>query len=232
MYHRLDEPETDANLRDEAFASDHDGSTWDAVQDLDQFLVDVYRFYKCRGLSGIIAKEALNCVALLFTVSFSFTLVFFVDWHSLSHCSPPRYSTDSTTTNEPQCRDVSFFYTRPFQDLNWYHFIALLYFASFFVFTAISIARGITEIRKAADMKTFYELKLRVYDVSEISWAEVLDRLSKRQNVAPFCIKQDTLSPLEMTNILMRQDNFLIALINHSALFTGLQRWIPKRILR
>lgn len=229
MYQRLDDAE-EGNVgegeREHTFEPDHDGSAWDACQDLDKFLADVYRYYRCKGLNGIVAAEALNVVALLFTVSFSFTLVFLVDWPSLTTC----HSNESKGEG-PKCEEVQFFYEHPFRDLRWFHYVALLYFLSFLIFCLISVGRAATEIGAAADMRSFYQLKLRVHDVSEISWAEVLDRLSKRQQEAPFCIKQDTLSPLEITNILMRQDNFLIALVNDSALFTGLQRWIPKRLL-
>eukprot|EP00397_Hematodinium_sp_SG-2012_P008259 GEMP01008315.1.p1 GENE.GEMP01008315.1~~GEMP01008315.1.p1 ORF type:complete len:680 (-),score=62.29 GEMP01008315.1:1326-3365(-) len=200
-----------------------DGSSWDACQDLDKFLADVYRYYESKGFSGTVAVEALNCIALLFTVVFSFTLVFLVNWHALSTCHQD--------TEGSRCQDIKFFYEHPFKDLRWYHYIFMLYFLFFLIFCLISAWRAVTEIRTAADMRSFYQYNLGVFDVAETSWAEILQKLSKRQEVAPFCIKQDSLSPLEITNILMRQDNFLIALVNHSALFTGLQRWIPKRFL-
>jgi len=48
-------------------------------------------------------------------------------------------------------------------------------------------------------------------------WSEVVSRLVQQQKVSPFCIVQGELTALEIANIIMREDNFMIALTNHHA---------------
>jgi len=58
----------------------------------------------------------------------------------------------------------------------------------------------------------------------------VVSRLIQQQKMSPFCIVQDELTALEIANIIMREDNFMIALANHNAFTSHLPAWFPARL--
>eukprot|EP00392_Amoebophrya_sp_AT5.2_P012651 g12758.t1 len=65
---------------------EHHGEEYSAVQNVDEFLVHLYKYYEAKGLNGRVADHLGHLVALGFTIAFSFVLVFYVDWPAILSC--------------------------------------------------------------------------------------------------------------------------------------------------
>lgn len=199
------------------------GRAWDAAPDLERFLASFYRYFEVKGLRGILAIHVAHLVCLAFTIGFSFLLLFLVNWHALLSCD-----------SEESCKAMPLYHPRPFQDMGFGRFwvlVCTLLFLVYWIFNAVACWH---DIGYASEMNHYYKEKLGIVSDESLEtmlWSEVVSRLVQQQKVSPFCIVQDELSALEMTNIIMREDNFMIALTNHHAFTSKLPSWIPPRLV-
>mmetsp|Transcript_28063 Transcript_28063/g.61266 ORF Transcript_28063/g.61266 Transcript_28063/m.61266 type:complete len:780 (-) Transcript_28063:161-2500(-) len=212
MYQRLAEAPVAASL-----------GRWDAAPDLEQFLTSFYQYFEVGGLRGILATQFSHLVSLAFTICFSLVLLFFVDWQALLTCD-----------SEEACREVSLFFHKPFEDLGFGRVVVLCCFCLFFAYWLFNCAAAYHAIRNAMEMSTYYEECLGIASdeiLATMSWSEVVSRLTQQQKASPFCIVQDELTALEVANIIMREDNFMVALTNQNALTSRLPPWVLPEIV-
>jgi len=196
---------------------------WDAAPDLERFLATLYQYYEVGGYWGILAMTVYHLVALAFTIGFSFVLLFFVDWEAILSCD-----------SEESCRGVSLCYAEPFSEVGPWRSTVLLCFILFSVFWLANVAVAVHNMRDASDMSTYYKERLGIPCdelLSTMAWSEVVSRLVQQQKEYPFCVVQDELTALEIANIIMREDNFMIALTNHDAFTSCLPPWLPPRLV-
>lgn len=217
MYHRLlpDDPPPGGTLPGT-------GGAWDAAPDLERFLSSFYRYYEEGGFRGILAGHVTHLVALAFTIGFSFVLIFLVDWHAVLHCD-----------SEESWRAVSLFYGEPFRHLGLWRVFVLVCFSLFCAYWIFNAVAAFHNVRDAAEMSSYYKNSLGIVSdevLGTMSWSEVVCRLVKQQTVAPFCVVQDELTALEIANVIMREDNYMIALTNHAAFASRLPGWVPRRL--
>lgn len=196
---------------------------WDAAPDLERFLASFYRYYEVGGYKGILALHISHLTALAFTIGFSFVLLFAIDWDALLSCD-----------SEESCRAISICYERPFSHMGLWRFAVLLSFLLFLAYWICHAVAAFQNIRDGAEMSNYYKDRLGICSdvvLSTMSWSEVVSRLIRQQKTAPFCIVQERLTALEVANIIMRQDNFMVALTNHDAFTSRLPSWIPHRLV-
>jgi len=196
---------------------------WDAAPDLERFLTSFYQYFEVRGHRGVVAIHLSHLVALAFTIGLSFVLLFFVDWEALLSCD-----------SEESCRAVSLCYAHPFHQLGLWRLVVLMCFILFSVFWLFNVAAAYHNIRDAGEMSIYYKDSLGITSdeiLAGMVWSEVVSRLVEQQKTSPFCIVQHELTALEISNIIMREDNFMIALTNHHAFTSRLPRWLPARLM-
>eukprot|EP00929_Paragymnodinium_shiwhaense_P015464 TRINITY_DN12355_c1_g1_i1.p1 TRINITY_DN12355_c1_g1~~TRINITY_DN12355_c1_g1_i1.p1 ORF type:complete len:982 (-),score=182.12 TRINITY_DN12355_c1_g1_i1:152-3097(-) len=196
---------------------------WDAAPDLERFLGSFYRYYEVGGYKGIVALHLSHLTALAFTIGFSFVLLFAIDWQALLSCD-----------SEESCRAISICYESPFSDMGFWRLTVFLFFLLFVAYWVCHAAAAFHSIRDAAEMSSYYQEGLGIFSdeiLSTMSWSEVVCRLIRQQKAAPFCIVQERLTALEVANIIMRQDNFMVALTNQDAFTSRLPAWIPHRLV-
>mmetsp|Transcript_26516 Transcript_26516/g.50904 ORF Transcript_26516/g.50904 Transcript_26516/m.50904 type:complete len:797 (+) Transcript_26516:57-2447(+) len=198
------------------------GGRWDAAPDLEQFLTSFYQYFEARGYRGAVARHLSHLAALAFTIGFSFALLFFVDWGAILSCK-----------SEEACRSVSLCYERPFHQMGLWRCGVLFCFFLFSAYWVFNIVAAYHCIQDAGEMSIYYRERLGIASddaLSTMLWSEVVSRLVQQQRASPFCIVQDELTVLEIANIIMREDNFMIALTNHHAFTSRLPPWIPPRL--
>jgi len=198
------------------------GGRWDAAPDLEQFLTSFYQYFEARGYRGAVARHLSHLAALAFTIGFSFALLFFVDWGAILSCK-----------SEEACRSVSLCYERPFHQMSLWRCGVLFCFFLFSAYWVVNIVSAYHCIQDAGEMSVYYRERLGIASdeaLSTMLWSEVVSRLVQQQRASPFCIVQDELTVLEVANIIMREDNFMIALTNHHAFTSRLPPWIPPRL--
>ena len=185
--------------------------------DLDAFLTGVYRYYCEKGLRSVIFRSVSNLIASMFTFILSLFVLLLIDWESVARC----YS-------EEACRGLSFFHPNPISPLTTYRFIVLCQLVPLGLYTVVLASlSSVAKVREALRVSHFYKAGLGVSDdalLTFLSWEEIVQRIVTYQQTAdsPLCIVQDSLTPVEITGIVMRTDNLLLQILKkwHSR-FTG-----------
>jgi len=196
---------------------------WDAAPDLERFLGSFYRYFEVRGLRGSLTIHLSHLAGLAFTIGFSFVLLFAVNWQGILSCD-----------SEESCRAVPLCYSQPFESVGPWRFYVLFCFFLFCIYWCFNVVAAYHNIRDAVDMSVYYKERLGIVSDDTLDttlWSEVVSRLVQQQKASPFCIVQDELTALEIANIIMREDNFMIALTNHHAFTSHLPSWIPPRLV-
>eukprot|EP00451_Oxyrrhis_marina_P033200 CAMPEP_0204374970 /NCGR_PEP_ID=MMETSP0469-20131031/48940_1 /ASSEMBLY_ACC=CAM_ASM_000384 /TAXON_ID=2969 /ORGANISM="Oxyrrhis marina" /LENGTH=831 /DNA_ID=CAMNT_0051365595 /DNA_START=8 /DNA_END=2503 /DNA_ORIENTATION=- len=213
-YTRLDEADLET--------AGEDWNVNDVPQDLDRFLSTVYTYYEQKGYWGFVSRSCSHLVALSFYIGFSFLLLFFVDWNALLSC-----------VSEETCRHARIWYRHPFEKLSLWRCIVFAYGCLGFVYWLYNVLVLRHHLGEASDKREYFRERLGICDdaLCAMTWAEVVRRLVQQQEVSPFCIVQERLTALDVANIIMREDNWMIAFANHGVLTSCLPNWIPPRIM-
>ena len=102
-----------------------------------------------------------------FTVTFSSFLIAFVDWEELLNCD-----------SEESCNNFeSYIIKNPFATPSFHSFFSMLYILLFGIFWLWSLVSSIQILMQGMEMERFYREILRVDDVSEVNWNDVLRTL-------------------------------------------------------
>eukprot|EP00927_Polykrikos_kofoidii_P001324 TRINITY_DN10481_c0_g1_i1.p1 TRINITY_DN10481_c0_g1~~TRINITY_DN10481_c0_g1_i1.p1 ORF type:complete len:961 (-),score=109.69 TRINITY_DN10481_c0_g1_i1:833-3427(-) len=160
---------------------------------------------------------------MAFTICLSFVLLFLIDWHALFSCD-----------SEEMCRNVSVFYKRPFSEFSLWRFAVVLSFSLFLAYLFFNTVVALQQIRDAWEISAYYKDRLKIPSdgiLATMTWSEVLQRLIRQQKAARFCIVQDHLTALEIANIILREDNFMVAFANQHAFISRLPPLIPSRLV-
>ena len=170
-------------------------------QDLDKFLVGCYRHFECGGVTGVVSRTVTNFFTVGFVIIFSFILLGLVDWAAVFNAC----------TSEETCAKVSIL-----GGWRWslWHLLVLGYLLVFLAYLGLLSLSSIATIKEANDLDVFFKLRLGITSDSElraVAWADIVSRLSDVQRDGPaFCIVQDQLSVVEISNIVHREDHFLL----------------------
>ncbi|KAL8907856.1 MAG: hypothetical protein Q9207_001180 [Kuettlingeria erythrocarpa] len=188
---------------------------WVNVEDLDNFLRDVYDYFLGNGIWCILLSRLLSLLTIAFVVSFTTFLTTCIDFgkvtssHTMSEILIPRCTTNmSSTTN-------------------------LLIWLVSFGWIGQSFAY-LLDIRRLHHMHNFYRYLLEIpdTDMQTVSWQEVVKRLMALRDSHPATAagisdrhrrftgaqSKQRMDAHDIANRLMRRDNYLIALINKDVL--------------
>lgn len=163
--------------------------------DLDKFLAKVYDYYVGKGFSSIVLSRSLNLISLLWTAALVTLLTMCIDYDVLF--------TEFSLPKALVYKGSSPFYA-----------LCLVIFCFYWMFESY---RFIIETRANLEIRHFYEeeLKISAEDLKTIEWKEVSRKIIK---VPRLCLVKETMTHLDVVNRIMRQDNYMIALINKDVL--------------
>jgi autophagy-related protein 9 len=180
------------------------------VRNLDRFFTSMYQYYVAKGLPAVILQQIIGVATLGLTIAFSIFLVAFVDWGNLNNCK------DETSCNE------HFVIKQPFANSSaGFAFSITIYgllFCAFWIWRVVSASHIISS---AIVMEKFYreKLGLRLSDLHEMQWHEVLQRLIRLHEHGIHRVAvQDKLTEHDVVLRIMRKDNYMIGLINKKLL--------------
>ncbi|KAL9108353.1 MAG: hypothetical protein Q9227_006813 [Pyrenula ochraceoflavens] len=188
---------------------------WANVENLDNFIQEVYVYYLGNGVWSILLNRCLNLLTLAFVVGFSIFLLNCVDYRSLPQ------SSKLSEVVIPQC-------TKKMS--SWASFLLWL-----FCFVWIGkLFQWVLEIRPLFIMQAFFHHLLGVSDVDiqTISWQEIISRLMELRDSNPATApsisarhrkflggqSKQRMDAHDIANRLMRKENYLIALYNKDVL--------------
>ncbi|PGH26567.1 hypothetical protein AJ80_01696 [Polytolypa hystricis UAMH7299] len=189
---------------------------WANVENLDNFLKDVYVYFLGNGIWSIVLNRVLNLLTLAFVVGFTTFLSSCIDYRKVSH---------SKTMSEivvPRCMS-KMSATATF--LLWL----------FTLFWIGKLFQYIMDFRRLRHIHDFYYYLLGVSDtdIQTISWQEVVSRLMTLRDSNPAITggakaaklrrfigsqSKQRLDAHDIANRLMRKENYLIALFNKGIL--------------
>lgn len=187
-------------------------------QNLDIFYIRVYEYYKERGYRCIVATRVLNLAALTFMIAFTGFLTLFVNWRVVMACTSDLCSQDDMIN------------TRPFTTV-WEidrntgkpvpHHVGLttvflvLFLLVCSIFLVHNALRCLYDVKEYYGIKKFMNERLQISEdaMATIEWNEVIDKMIQLQDDGVL-ITRNKITPLDVTNRIMRKENFFIAMIN------------------
>mmetsp|Transcript_12725 Transcript_12725/g.20372 ORF Transcript_12725/g.20372 Transcript_12725/m.20372 type:complete len:751 (-) Transcript_12725:191-2443(-) len=190
-YDRMNEEEADSPER-----------TWAPVKNLDEFCSNVYMYYIENGFWCIVLKRITKLINLAFTICFSTFLLLFVDWSAVVEC------------HQSSCDRL--IRANALSNLNFGGVIVVLYFIIFSVYWLWNAVDSLFVLSQSWQMSTFYSQRLEIQDeeIPMLQWHEVLERLVKVQKKVQLCVVKDFRDSLDITNRIMRKENYMIAMVN------------------
>lgn len=183
---------------------------WANVEDLDEFLPEVYAYYTGKGVVCIVLTRVLNLLTVGFVVGFSTFLFGCVDYSKIKH--------------DGQLSDILVG-----QCVSKLPVSASLLLIAFVAFYGLQVVRFCLSLSRLRAMSHFFQHLLGIpeADVQTIPWHQVVARISNLLDTHPISTlsanahpedTRQTLDVHEAANRLMRQENYLIALFNQDLL--------------
>ena len=153
----------------------------------DLFYQQIYEFFYYSGFETIITLKITQLLSLTFGIIFSIFMILLLDWGDLLQCNI-------------DCKPLKEYFNF---ELSTFQIIIIVGVIIFLLYRCIIFAIDIKRLIKIRDFYKTY-LNISIKDLQTISWQEIISRLSDSQG----------LNIDEITNIILRKENFLIALIN------------------
>ncbi|KAL8272708.1 hypothetical protein Esti_003344 [Eimeria stiedai] len=198
-------------------------SDWDAVADLDRFVVGVYTYWAEGGLYAMLCSHASHLVVLGFTVYFSWFLLMFVNWEGIVSCASP-----------DACASVPLLVPSPWSPWGPRQTFCSVYVLSLSCVVLTALISAVNKCKDAMALRLYFRSRLYIHCDSSLQlmgWPEVAALLLQAQQQHPFCLVKQNLSVLDLVAIIMREDNYLVALTNREILTRSLPAYIHPKLL-
>lgn len=187
---------------------------WTNVVNLDNFLLDVYRYFTENGIYSILLSRTFKLLTSAFIVAFSFFMTQCIDYHSnLDHVSSLQ------EVLVPRCM----------RRMSWGSSLLLWLLVTLWI---VKTFQYVADVRRLLQLRDFYLHLLGIPDseLQSVSWPEVVSRLMALRDSNPVVANNSATSRRyasqskqrmdahDIANRLMRQDNYMIAMINKDIL--------------
>jgi len=195
------------------------------IHDLDFFFTKIYRYYQKSGFKCLVIGRVLELCQFAFVVLFTVFLYNFVNYPVLFKDKPPlNLSLDSKVTISDVIRKPC--------DVQIGGLETFLLVAAF-LFLFIKTIKMIHSVYVYYAIKLFYQEALHITDCSQFSWQEIQTRIIQAQHQCS--LQEGQLNELYIYNRILRQKNYMIALLNKNLLpihfkvpFLGEYTYLPK----
>ncbi|KAI3632247.1 hypothetical protein MIR68_009353 [Amoeboaphelidium protococcarum] len=164
----------------------------------DDFYHGIYNYYINNGMTALMLKRLLNLLIVAFVVSFSTFLISCID-----HSAIPK-TRQLSEALIPHCLST----------INTFQTISLFLFVCFWIYEMMKM---VSDWSRYKLIQQFYDDVLQIDDsqLSDLEWHVVVDKLVDLVNRYHQSQSVNTkFSAQDLTNRLMRRDNYLIALLN------------------
>jgi autophagy-related protein 9 len=167
----------------------------------DQFYSDVYDYYYRGGYYTIITSSITEILSLIFGILFAVFLFILLDWQKILQCG---------TNNEIKDCGELYIYIHP-RTPNIF-FIMVLVFSV--IFTLCKIIVFVFNFKNIKNIYNFYTdvLTISSNELHTMSWSKIINKISTINDV--------DISICNITNKILRKENYLIALIKNNIIKT------------
>lgn len=190
------EPPVKKTILNTIFKNIYGNKQKNIYENKDKFYRDIYEYYYNGGYLTIIFTQITEILSLIFGIFFSIFLFTLLDWGKITQCGNNNETED--------CGDISLYIVPHYPNI---FFMFVMIFAS--IFTVCKLISHISNYKNLVYIHNFYHniLKITIKDLKIAPWSHVINEIVKKTNV--------TLNINDITNIILRNENFYIALFNN-----------------
>ncbi|XP_018561367.1 autophagy-related protein 9A [Anoplophora glabripennis] len=187
-------------------------SRWNHVEDLDSFFSRIYKYHQNHGFRCMLLRDIFDVNQFVFVVFLTVWLVHGINYEIMFN---------PTADHKPTLHEIirGFDETfRKFKPLTWFCVII----ASLFLI--LKILNRFYQLLQFWDIKQFYNTALGIQDneLDNLNWHEIQIKVRAVQLEQQMCIHKRELTELDIYHRILRQENYMVALVN--------KRLLPPRI--
>ena len=179
-----------------------------SIKNLDIYFENIYLYHKNGGFWSIIFSKISNLIIIAFTISFSVFLIGFINWEKLLKCGKKEICNDDTKLFKNMLIENKRFGT-----------IVILYTMVFILYFIWHLLNFIVSLSSLKITQKFYYEKLKISDdrLQRIEWSLIMNKIvSLQESIRLYHNKY--LDALDITNRILRKENYMIAFINKGVL--------------
>ena len=165
------------------------------INKVNLFYYNLYEYYYRGGFLTIILSYILEIFSLFFGISFMIFVFILLDWNKILQCGKENDIQD--------CGEI-FIYINP----KYPNFFCFLFLLFAIVFTIYRIFLFISNYKSILETQYFFENELNIssYELPTMKWSDIIKKISEYHNI----------SIEDITNIILKKENYIIALINEN----------------
>ncbi|CAG9769068.1 unnamed protein product [Ceutorhynchus assimilis] len=187
-------------------------SQWNHIEDLDSFFTRVYKYHQKHGFFCIGVKELVDLNQYSFIAGITFCMMYAVDYSKLFSYPHDDHKTIFSVLKS---------FDEVMSTLPLSGWFLLVFFCVVFV---LALIRKFYALGMYWDIKQFYNQALKIDDnnLDNLTWHDVQKKLIQVQIELQMCIHKRELTELDIYHRILRQQNYLVALVN--------KKLIPPRV--
>lgn len=207
--------DAEAELEVSEDPADHEAGRWWHQHDLDKFLASIYGLYDAKGFGNIVTKGVLDHLNIVFVLAVVLFLAVVIDFKDLNdrldHPCP-----DPVDLMSEDCHGRIPIDFGRMRRISWFSIGIIFVFLAGWATSFMFFLSGIPYLRGIRD---FYEQELKIdhRELQTIRWDKVVDALARAQHRLQLCTTTDSFDKLDISNLIARRKNFLIALYGELA---------------
>lgn len=183
-------------------------SRWNHVEDLDSFFSKIYKYHQSHGFRCMMLQNIFDLHQFFFIICLTVWLVYGVNYDIMFN-PPPGHKTSFYDILSGI--DETF---RKFSRLAWFCLaIAIIFFI-------LKVTYIIYQLLQFWDIKQFYNTALGIEDseLENLNWHEIQIKIRAVQLDQQICIHKRELTELDIYHRILRQENYMVALVNKGLL--------------
>lgn len=210
-YDRLFESDEDESPPHEQVLINHDTNRWNQIENLDDFFTRIYNYHRHNGFWCMFIDELFQLLQFVFVVIFVVFLTCCIDYDKLGR-------------SDPEISDAI-----DFSGIFKMHGFIVLMVIIAMIGWVIKCIKFVYDTMRYREIKDFYRdvLKISEDNLINLDWSEVQLKMIESQRVVQLCLHKDHLTELDISNRILRMENYTVAMINkkvipYTFMFPGL----------
>ena len=193
---------------------------WANITNMDEFLTDIYHYYRGKGLKNILLSRIVDLLVFMFILWFSIFLKWGVNYSAFNDYNP-NYGLKLTLSD----------LIIPHYYWNNVPFSMKLFLMGFIIYIGLRLVQLYFDYKyKLKEIQNFYHQLIHISDDDElmtISWFKIIEKILLLKDYNSLTSSNNKINDLnskirlnahDIANRIMRKENYLIALINKDIL--------------
>lgn len=182
-------------------------SKWNHIEDLDSFFTRMYKYHQNHGFFCMLLNEIFELNQYGFVVFLTTYLIFGIDYEKMF----------SPTETKLTFNDILLPLGQVYDNLTGLAFLVLILAGVFWVFKCLSKCY---QLILSWDIKQFYNTALGIADsdLDNITWSDIQMKIKQVQLEQQMCIHKREITELDIYHRILRQENYIIAMVNKKLL--------------